>query len=119
MYQEGITEWNLLDNISHIDTPDKMFWSLIYRKLKGNRGNTMITLYEAKQFESLLPLVPGNRILEARAFSFDEDTCKIIPSEIKPYLSGRVSMNVFLRMKNKYDCRKAYEYHLQAYIVKI
>lgn len=118
VYQEGITEWNLLDNISHIDTPDKMFWSLIYRKLKGNRGNTMITLYEAKQFESLLPLIPGNRILESRAFSFDEDACKIIPSEIKPYLSGRVSMNVFPRMKDKYDCRKVYEYHLQAYIVK-
>lgn len=46
VYPKGIGEWNLLDNISKIDAPYKMIWSLIYRKLRANRGNTMITQYE-------------------------------------------------------------------------
>jgi len=43
VYEEGVTEWEALDEIRAIQSPNQMLWSLIYRKLKGNRGNTMIT----------------------------------------------------------------------------
>ena len=49
VYAEGVTEWEALDEVRHITAPCQMLWSLIYRKLKGNRGNTMITLYEAER----------------------------------------------------------------------
>ena len=46
VYAEGVTEWYALDSIKDLASPNQMLWSLIYRKLKGMRGNTMITLYE-------------------------------------------------------------------------
>lgn len=118
VYQYGISEWDLLDNISNVDTPQKMMWSLIYRKLKGNRGNTMITLYEAKYLENLLSQVTNNRIIEAQGFSFNFSACCIESAERKTYLAQRPTVNVLPRMKAKYDAMKAYEAHLQAYIVK-
>ncbi len=119
VYKYGISEWNLLDNISNIDTPQKMMWSLIYRKLKGNRGNTMITLYEAQHLEDLLFHIPNNEILDVSSgFSFNCDDCSIKIAERKTYLGHTPSIDVFPRMKDKYDAGKAYESHLQAYIVK-
>jgi len=50
VYAKGVTEWEALDEIKHIPSPNQMLWSLIYRKLKGNRGNTMITTYESEKF---------------------------------------------------------------------
>jgi hypothetical protein len=49
VYPEGVTEWEALDEIRNIRSPHQMLWSLIYRKLKGNRGNTMITAYESER----------------------------------------------------------------------
>jgi len=40
VYARGVTEWEALDEIKNIQSPCQMLWSLIYRKLKGNRGNT-------------------------------------------------------------------------------
>lgn len=118
VYKYGISEWDLLDNISSVDTPQKMMWSLIYRKLKGNRGNTMITLYEAQHLEDLLSHIPNNEILNASGFSFNCDDCSIEIAERKIYPGHTPSIDVFSRMKAKYDAGKAYEAHLQAYIVK-
>ena len=54
VYAEGVTEWEALDEIKNIQSPNQMLWSLIYRKLKGNRGNTMITIYEAERLCQLI-----------------------------------------------------------------
>lgn len=54
VYAEGVTEWEALDEIKDIISPNQMLWSLIYRKLKGNRGNTMITMYESDRLINLI-----------------------------------------------------------------
>ena len=54
VYAEGITEWEALDEIKDIISPFQMQLSLIYRKLKANRGNTMITIYEAERLMQLI-----------------------------------------------------------------
>src|SRR3989344_8807730 len=54
VYAEGVTEWEALDEIKNITSPNQMLWSLIYRKLKGNRGNTMVTIYEAERLTQLI-----------------------------------------------------------------
>ena len=54
VYAEGVTEWEALDEIKNMTSPNQMLWSLIYRKLKGNRGNTMITIYEAERLCQLI-----------------------------------------------------------------
>jgi len=54
VYPRGVTEWTALDDIDGLNSPSKMIWSLIYRKMRGNRGNTMITLYEADRLLTLI-----------------------------------------------------------------
>lgn len=41
VYPKGVTEHQLLDSLDDIDKVSDMCWSLIYRKLKGNRGCTI------------------------------------------------------------------------------
>jgi len=57
VYSKGVTEWGALDEIRYIQSPNQMLWSLIYRKLKGNRGNTMITIYETVDHKVTFPKV--------------------------------------------------------------
>jgi predicted RNA-binding protein len=54
VYPKGVTEWEALDEIKNIRVPYQMQWSLIYRKLKGKRGNTMITIYESEWLFKLI-----------------------------------------------------------------
>ena len=73
VYAEGVTEWEALDEIKNMTSPNQMLWSLIYRKLKGNRGNTMITIYEAERLTQLIRNKNNRTELnyENKALSFD------------------------------------------------
>lgn len=45
-YPIGVSEWDALDK--YLRVPDKCLWSLVFRKLKGERGCTMIFPWEDK-----------------------------------------------------------------------
>jgi len=122
VYAEGVTEWEALDEIKHIQSPHQMLWSLIYRKLKGNRGNTMITIYEA---ERLIQLIRNkNRRIEIscdkKMLSFDLNTQRIVCKDgsERSYKGRREEINILPRLIRKHTERKSFEAHLRAYIVK-
>lgn len=119
VYSEGVTEWEALDEIKHIQSPNQMLWSLIYRKLKGNRGNTMITIYESERLFKLLR-DKNNRVpLKGLSFTFDVSTQKIrLDDASHPYIGRREKIDILPRLKRKYGEGKAFEAHLQAYIVQ-
>ena len=54
VFAKGASEWEALDDIIRYIGPYQMLCSLIYRKLKGNRGNTMLMPYEAERLFSLI-----------------------------------------------------------------
>lgn len=123
VYAEGITEWEALDDIRNIIHPHQMIWSLIYRKLKGNRGNTMVTLYEA---EKIVQLIKDKNNQEGinlvnKKLSFDVENQKIIALEGRQnsYVGRNEEIEVFPRLIAKYNEKKAFEPLLQAYIVKV
>lgn len=117
IYPEGVTEWEALDDIKNIQSPCQMLWSLIYRKLKGNRGNTMITIYETERLFSLIRNKNNNQFLNnCLGFSFDKGI--IINSEVKQYLGKKESINIIDRLLYKYNKKQAFEVHLQAYIIQ-
>lgn len=121
VYAAGVTEWEALDEIRNIAAPYQMLWSLIYRKLKGNRGNTMITLYEAERLAQLIRNKNNRRELDCqdRSLSFDRVSQTIVTSGTKvPLYEGRqVGINILPRLLAKYQRRGwAFESHLQAYI---
>lgn len=61
VYPFGVSEWDALDR--YLRDPDRCLWSLVYRKLKGERGCTMIFPWED---DFLLNLIRDSNEREGR-----------------------------------------------------
>ena len=119
VYAEGITEWHALDEIKNINSPNQMLWSLIYRKLKGNRGNTMITIYESEKLFKLIRNKNENKKLSANNLTFDIISEKIIPGEKSNGYTGRKEkINILPQLIYKHNRGNQFETHLQTYILQ-
>lgn len=119
VYPQGVTEWEALDEIKNIISPHQMLWSLIYRKLKGNRGNTMITNYEFERLNKLLKDKNQHTILTSCNFSFDLNSQSIKKAdENLEYIGRKETINILPRLVDKYNKGQQFETHLQAYILQ-
>jgi len=119
VYPEGVTEWEALDEIKYITSPNQMLWSLIYRKLKGNRGNTMITMYESERLFHLIRNKNNYNKITSNSFSFDKDYQIIIPLKHKCFYKGRQEkINILPRLLAKFNKKNQFETHLQVYILQ-
>lgn len=122
VYAEGVTEWEALDDIRALASPNQMLWSLIYRKLKGNRGNTMITGYEADRLNHLLRNKNGRLELDCgeMALTFDAISQRISPEKAsrRVYQGRREPIDIVPRLVEKWKKGNAFEAHLQAYITQ-
>ena len=119
VYPIGVTEWDALDEIKYIQSPNQMLCSLIYRKLRANRGNTMITIYESERLIKLIKDKNNGKTLNCNNFTFDTNTQEIIGNNAKyPYTGRKENINILPRLINKFNQGKSFEPHLQAYIVQ-
>lgn len=119
VYPKGVTEWEALDEIRNIPSPNQMLWSLIYRKLKGNRGNTMITIYEFERLKQLIRNKNNGTILQGNNFIFNVESKQIEPNlQSYEYLGRKEDINIIPRLLNKYSRGLQFETHLQAYILQ-
>ncbi len=82
VYSEGVSEWDALDNLDNLpmggNSPvNCLIWSLIYRKLEGERGCTPIFNYE---YEQLLELIKrqnkGSRLKNVHNYKIDDRRIK-------------------------------------------
>ena len=71
VFSKGLLETDALDSIKDIDKPYELCWSLIYRKLLGERGCAYITPYELEKLRILL-LKNNNNLTGFNSLSFDE-----------------------------------------------
>ena len=125
VFSKGVTEWEALDQISGchkvIQSPWQMQWSLIYRKLKGKRGNTMITLYESEWLIDLIQRVNNGEtltILNNQHFTFQNYEIHTTSDIIGTYIGEQHNINLLPRLINKFENGKAFEPHLQCYITQ-
>lgn len=119
VYAKGVTEWEALDEIKYIQSPNQMLWSLIYRKLKGNRGNTMITIYESERLFKLLRDKNKRQILNGPNFTYDFSAQEITLDNIAHRYTGRKEpIDILPRLARKFNEGKSFETHLQAYIIQ-
>ncbi len=119
VYAKGVTEWEALDEIKYIQSPNQMLWSLIYRKLKGNRGNTMITIYESERLFKLLRDKNNKQTLKELNLSFDSSSQEIVSDKVRyAYTGRRERVDILPRLIKKYSENKAFEAHLQAYVIQ-
>mgnify|MGYP003542800650 CR=1 FL=1 len=121
VYSKGVSEWSALDEIKGLTSPNQMLWSLIYRKLKGNRGNTMITIYES---ERLIDLIRKKNCIKSfpsnvKYFSYDCNSNTIVSiNNHNQYIGRQEPINILPRLIVKYNTHKAFESHLQMYITQ-
>ena len=119
VFPDGITEWEALDEILDIGSPIDLQWSLIYRKLKGNRGNTMITIPESENLINLIERKNSENVLDSEYFSFNIESQKIEASDEAHIYSGhQENINILPRLIHKYCERKQFETHLQAFLLQ-
>lgn len=117
VYSEGVSEWEALDEIKELQAPCQMLWSLIYRKLKGKRGNTMITLYEATRLIFLISRKNNNISLNSKDFTYDG--YKICTSNSHySYSHSDLPINILPRLINKNLLGQKFEIYLQLYIIQ-
>lgn len=124
VYSEGVTEWEALDEIKYLNSPHQMLWSLIYRKLRANRGNTMITIYEAGYLISLLKrknnFTPISSNNPNQKFVFQNDRILLDNTQnASPILDDKpITIDILPRFQMKYNQKNAHEAHLQMYITQ-
>lgn len=116
VYPVGISEHSALDEIAHLNHPYEMCWSLIYRKLAGNRGCSFITEFEYQKLQFLIEKA-NNDYLKSDFFCYDKENQCIKSTDTACEYTG--STDLTLNIKNRLLHKTgAYEVHLQAYITQ-
>lgn len=118
VYGKGVSEWKALDEIRCISSPCQMLWSLIYRKLKGNRGNTMITIYESERLVDLIRRANDNTPLPNLS-SYAYRSGEVVASNDPRQYTGSIEpFNILPRLIQLHNIGRAHEAHLQMYITQ-
>ena len=119
VYSKGITEHEYLDSLKGKNHPADLCWSLIYRKLKANRGCTMIMDYEFDDLLEKLKEKNNNIAIDSTRFTFNTETKKIEAHNEELVYSGRqLKINIKDRLIFKFGRRNAFETHLQSYLTQ-
>ena len=119
VYAKGITEHEYLDSLAGKNSPCDLCWSLIYRKLKGNRGCTMIMDYEFDDLLIKLRLKNDNTSLVGDSFTFDSSSFEIVvTNKGNTYVGKKNRLDILPRLLYKAERGNAFESHLQAYIMQ-
>ncbi len=119
VYPLFVSEWEALDRLP-LYAKD-VIWSLIYRKLKGNRGCTPITLQESDNLMKFIANMRGQQpalsLSEGEYFRLDPFTFKLEKSSgAQPYLGRMESVADKMAIMEALDSQgRAYEDYLQAY----
>lgn len=119
VYPKGASERDCLDSLDGITHPSDMCWSLIYRKLKGNRGCTMITDAEFTHIMNKIKSQNSGEPYKVGPLTFDKDTCTIqTANDSRSYDGVKLPLDVANRLRSKHNHHHAYESYLQAYILQ-
>ena len=112
VYSKGVSESDSLDFIADIKHPNQMLWSLIYRKLKGNRGCTMIFPNEEARLRKLIQKYNDGNPIESGNITFrNNEICKTNVIANDPNIHNSLLIGDLLI--HRYRKNKRFEAHLQ------
>lgn len=122
VYARGVVEYQALDDLPVY--ANEILWSLIYRKLKGKRGCTPLTLEEADRLMDMIRRINNNQRLNYN--NTDGFTYNSHNQEISLVPNGRLHYdgvtNLTPPIQNElihlFEERRAFEAHLQAYFTE-
>ena len=111
VYSEGVLEWIALDKLPIYSR--ELLWMLIYRKLKGKRGNTMLFPWETERLLNMIKDENNGQTITCNSYDFDKINFKIQCGNKKS--SHNHGKNIKLNF-NKRDINN--ETAFQAYIMQ-
>lgn len=118
VYSKPVTEWEALD-----DFPDKsndIIWSLIYRKLKGARGCTPLTLEESERLINLIKSKNVGKLNFEKDFTYKNGEIVHEDSIQKKYEGELPEVNIIPQIVDR-ACRRfplAFESELQVFFTQ-
>lgn len=110
IFPKGVLEWIALDKLPTYSK--ELLWTLIYRKMKGGRGNTMLFPWESERLISLIEDENQGKYIDCDVHSFCKDSYEIVRGDMS--YDHNIGEKVDINIK---DIKKA-ETYLQAYIMK-
>ncbi|HIP33192.1 MAG TPA: hypothetical protein EYG89_00310 [Bacteroidia bacterium] len=122
IYQNGVTEWQAMDEMSDFKNAYDIPWSIIYRKMTGSRGCTPLLPHESNIIKKMLDLRNGGQILNSLQIKYDTSSFNLITSETPNIdYTGRIEnfQNIrtrLLHLMNNTD--RKWEIQLQAYLMQ-
>jgi len=107
VYEKGVLEWIALDKLPTY--AKEIIWTLIYRKMKGKRGNTMLFPWETERLISLIQDENGGKHLDGKDFTFDRTNFIIVPgNKTQDHNIGNKIAITLEDIKKREDYFKAY-----------
>lgn len=121
VYQQGLTEWQLMDEMTDFQSILEIPWTLIYRKLKGRRGCTPLLPHEEQIITRMLDLRNAGQVLHSERIGFDGNgLCLTGATRQSPYSGATDCFNRIddwlLYLINQ--TTRKYEVQLQAYLMQ-
>lgn len=123
VYPEYVTEWEALDKLPVY--AQEVIWSLIYRKLRGNRGCTPITPEESERLIGMIKEKNKNKplkLVSTDGLTWNKETWKIekTPHFLKKYdlKYKKATFKILSAMQGRLESRRSYEPYLQAYFIE-
>lgn len=119
VYSDGKLEWDVVDRFSNSGKSIDLLWSIIYRKLGGNRGNTVLNKHEEKLITKILQ--KKNTCISCFPkdhFKFNEDKIEIEKDKSVYCSQKKINIDILPRLIYKYNKNQSFETHLQAYLTQ-
>lgn len=110
VYQNGVLEWIALDKLPTY--AKELLWTLIYRKMKAKRGNTMLFPWEVERLISLIRDENNRQHLSGQHFTFDKNRYEITQG------TQTFTHNLGVPIQVSLDDIKNSETHFQAYLLQ-
>ncbi len=122
VYSRGVVEYQALDNLPVY--AKEILWSLIYRKLKGQRGCTPLTIEESNRLMDMIQRANNNqpsRYANTDGFTYNaaSQQIEIVPNGRRQY-AGTINPSTPLipQILQLADAGRAFEVNLQAYFTE-
>lgn len=121
IFQQGLTEWQAMDEMSDFRSVHDIPWTLIYRKMVGKRGCTPLLPHEARILRKMLDLRNAGQRINSATIAFDVNNVHLIPGGATTPYQGQ--MNVFTRIDQHLQNliaagQRKWELQLQAYLMQ-
>jgi hypothetical protein len=121
IFQNGLTEWQTMDEMTDFRSTYDIPWTLIYRKMRGGRGCTPLLPHESDNIRRMLDLRNAGQRVSTAYVEFDSQKNNLVPSSRHQEYAGQKTCFdkidkhlIFLMNKTS----RKWELHLQAYLMQ-